>query len=133
MQDDQIRPARRRKGEDKIALGLALGQTTAEVAKAANVSEATVYRRQRDPAVRQRISELRGSLLDRSLGLLVAGSTAGVVTLNWLAINATSEGVRCRAADRLLEHVLKLRDHQDVDSRLREVERTLAEEGDGET
>jgi hypothetical protein len=58
----------RRNADEALALALAGGQTLRAAAAAAKVAERTATRRMADPAFRQRVAELRGDMVQRSLG-----------------------------------------------------------------
>jgi hypothetical protein len=111
----------RRKGLDALALALASGETLRDAARLASVGERTATRRWADPEFRSRVSELRVEMVARSLGRLVEGMAEGAETLRAL-LKAESESVRLGAARSLLELTLRVRDHTELEERLRNLE-----------
>ena len=71
----------RKNKDEQLLLTLACGATVEAAARAVGLSEATVYRRLRDPAFRQRIKEVRADFLDRTSAMLTAAGGEFVKTL----------------------------------------------------
>jgi hypothetical protein len=111
---------------EALAVHLAAGQTVERAAELVGLSEATVYRRLRDPAFRRRVSELRAEMTDRALGTLSAAASAAVGTL-CLLFKAKSESARLGAARAVLELGAKLKESTEFESRLRALEERLAD------
>jgi hypothetical protein len=99
----------RRNADEALALALASGQTLRDAAPAAGVSERTAGRRWVDPAFRRRVSELRGEMVQRSLGRMADGMSEAADVLRKL-LAAESETVRLGAARSMLELGVKLRE-----------------------
>ncbi|MDB5309449.1 MAG: hypothetical protein JWO38_3651 [Gemmataceae bacterium] len=98
-----------RAADEFLAKTLAVGGTITAAAKAARVSESTVYRRLRDPAFRDRVYEIRAVVLDTSCGRIVGATTDACDTLHRL-LGSSSEGIQLRAAKTLIELAVKLCD-----------------------
>jgi hypothetical protein len=107
--------------EDGLALGLAAGMSLRRAAAAANVSERTAFRRWADPAFRRRVHQLRGELVDRSLGRLAGGMTAAAAKLRKL-LNSEQERIQLGAARAILELGAKLRDQIELEQRIQNLE-----------
>jgi HEAT repeat protein len=111
----------RQNADDALALALASGQTLRDAAQTADVGERTAARRWADPTFRHRVVELRGEMVERSLGRLVDGMCAAADVLRQL-LAAASEHVRLAAARSLLELGVKLRESVELEARLAALE-----------
>jgi hypothetical protein len=120
----------RRKGLDTLALALAGGESLRDAARLAGVGERTATRRWAEPEFRGRVWQLRTEMMERSLGRLVDGMTEGAETLRAL-LKAESESVRLGAARSLLELTLRIRDHIELEERLRFLEYRMDAGGGG--
>jgi hypothetical protein len=118
----------RRNADEALALALAGGQTLRAAAEAAKIAERTATRRMADPAFRQRVTELRGDMVQRSLGRMAEGMSEAADVLRQL-LAARSESVRLGAARSLLELGVKLRESVELEERMRALEGRLAGEG----
>jgi HEAT repeat protein len=114
----------RKKGEDRLLVALAAGQTITAAARLAGVSIATAKRRLHDPEFRRRVSEMRGELIEQAAGRLAETAAEAVSKLREL-LGAESETVRLGAARSLLELAFKCRELQDFDQRLTKLEERL--------
>jgi hypothetical protein len=115
----------RRKGLDALALALAGGETLRDAARLAGVGERTATRRWADPEFRSRVWQLRTEMVSRSLGRLVDGMAEGAETLRAL-LRAESESVRLGAVRALLELTLRVKEHTEMEERLRNLESRMA-------
>jgi hypothetical protein len=115
----------RRNADEALALAMASGQTLRKAAAAAGVSERTAARRVADPTFRRRISELRGEMVHRSLGLMTDGMCAAAERLRDL-LDARNESVCLGAARSMLELGIKLRELVELTEDLKEL-RTAVE------
>ena len=118
----------RRNADEALALAVAAGQTLRNAAVAVGVSERTAARRWADPAFRCRVSQLRGEMVQRSLGRLADGVTEAADVLRQL-LAAESEAVRLGAARSLLELGVKLREPVELEERLAALEARISEGG----
>ncbi len=118
----------RRNADEALALALATGQTPRASAQATGISERTAARRWADPAFRRRVSELRGDMVQLSLGRLADGMGDAAGKLREL-LAAESESVRLGAARSLLKLGVKLRESVELEQRLQTLEAQLADNG----
>src|SRR2546421_6459979 len=100
----------RKNKDEQLLLTLACGATVEAAARAVGLSEATVYRRRRDPAFRQRLKELRADFLDRTSAMLTAAGGEFVKTLLALVKEPIPPAVRLGAARAGLEIDRKFRE-----------------------
>ena len=116
---------RGKRGADApIVAALAAGASVPAAAKAGGVSEATVYRRLREPAFRQRVDEARAEIVARAVAKLSAASTEAADTLRRL-LYSPMDFARLAAARSILELGVKLREDQDLAERVAALEAQL--------
>ena len=111
----------RKTAEAALLAALAGGATVQEAAEQAGVSEATAYRRLREPAFCQQLSEARAELIKRAVGRLARDCSAAADTLRDL-LTAESETVRLGAAKGILELAVKIREHDELAERVAALE-----------
>lgn len=99
---------------------------TAQAAKAAGISEATIHRYLKEPAFREAYQRTRAQLLDNTVTVLMAVSLEAVKTLQAIMSDKGSP-VPCRlgAARSLLEWSFKGREMLEYEERLRVLEETV--------
>lgn len=115
-----------RKSADAVLVAtLAGGATVADAALAAGVAERTVYRRLQDPAFVQAVNGARAEMITRAVGQLADASTEAAATLRNL-LSATSETVQLGAARSVLEMTTRLRESEELERRITEIEAKLA-------
>lgn len=112
-------------GAAALVLGLARGLSYSEAAKAAGIGERTIVRRMADPVFRAEVERIRAAMIERALGKLADKVSAAVDTLGNLLKPGTPATVRRGAADSLLSHALRLREHLELDARLAALEARL--------
>jgi phage terminase small subunit len=130
----------RKAADELLALELAKGRTVVDAAIAAGVSEKTARRRLVDLGFQARVSELRQKMVTSALGKLTATLGAAVDGLGGL-LKAESESVRLGASKAVVELTTRLRQAEEIDRRLAELESQLqlgaqsrpANEGQGTT
>jgi hypothetical protein len=94
-----------------------------EAAKQAKVSERTVYTWLGEPAFRAALYEAEGHLIDAATRrLLHHQDVALTVILSVMADKNNPASVRLRAAQTVLEQLLKLRELRDIEARLSALE-----------
>jgi hypothetical protein len=114
--------------QEAAALALAAGRTLGQAARDCGGGERTLKTWLHDqPAFGRRISELRAEMTSRALGRLVDCMASAAETLDHLSRKGKSETVRLGAARAVLELGTKLRESVELEERLAEVERSLAE------
>lgn len=117
----------RTRADETLAAELARGATIEAAAKAAGVSEATVYRRLRDGAFAARVAELRGTMVRTAAGRLADSMSEAADVLRKLLASG-SEGIQLRASVALLDQAVKVTELFELQQRVAELERRL--EGD---
>jgi hypothetical protein len=108
-----------------IAHHLARGATREEAGRAAGCSKRVVYNRLVDPAFKLRVAECRRAMVDEAVGKLatVAGKAVEVLSA---ALEDDRVTIRMRAATTLLDALLRVRAHAELDERLTEIEKRVA-------
>jgi hypothetical protein len=96
-----------KKGLDRFMLAVASGRTVRAAAKAADISERTARRHAAEPAVQLRIDLLRGQIVKRGAGRVIAGMTAASRELMRL-LRDPSPKVRLAAARAILDFGARL-------------------------
>lgn len=117
-----------RRGDKALVPALARGETIARSAKAAGISERTVYRRLMDPEFKRRVQESRTRLLEQATGKLVGAAEGAIDTLVAL-LDSRSDSVRLGAARAILVHLLRLKELSEFEGRLDALEEVLARTG----
>ena len=120
------RPDRRLSRRDqKVILALLEHPTQEKAAAAAGISPVTLWRLQHKPEFRRALLEARSQAFSQTMGRLQHGSSAAVATFFRIMSDATAPAAsRLRAAQCILEITAKGIGLQDLDIRLRELERT---------
>ena len=115
----------RENGEPALIGALGGGDNVQEAARAAGVSERTVYRRLEHDTFRRQLAEARAELIARAVGVLARLSTTAATTLAGL-LKAESESVRLGAARSVLELAVKLRESEELERRIAALEEQTA-------
>jgi DNA-binding MurR/RpiR family transcriptional regulator len=111
-----------------LIAALAGGATIEQAAQAAHVSEATVYRRLREPGFRGQVQNARQDLVERTVARLVNTATMATLVLAELMRASHPPGVRLGAARAVLEQAARWRETEDQEQRLAALERLVAEQ-----
>lgn len=114
----------RRDADDVLAGLLAAGNQVKDAAARAGVGERTAFRRLKDPAFAARVRDLRAAAVSAALGRLTDGMTAAADALTALVADPSPD-VRFKAAAKVIELALKVRDQADLEDRLARVEDQL--------
>ena len=111
---------------------LLTSKSVTEAAVATGQGERTIYRWLSEPDFRQALSAAEGDLIDVATRRLLQLQGGALDTLEALLSDDTdaSAGVRLRAAQITLDHLLKLREMRDVEQRLQALEAATAERGE---
>ena len=105
-------------------------RTVGAAAEVAGVAERTIYRWFDVPAFRAALNKSEGDAIDQA--------TRNLLTLSKAAINVfyeimkdedISPGIRLRAADRVMDHLIRLRELRDVEQRLAALEAKVYGQG----
>lgn len=111
--------------QQKAITALLSERTTRDAAKAAGVSEKTLYQWLNEPAFRAALREAEKSILDDVTRRLSAGASLALDTLKKLVQSARHESTKLRAAVAWLELSLKYRDMHDIEERLTALEAAI--------
>jgi hypothetical protein len=111
----------RKNADAALVLALAAGNTAADAARQAGVSERTAFRRLADPGFRRRVTEARADMVSRGIGTLAAGMAGAADTLRKL-LTAGTGAVQLGAARAILELSVKLRESAEFEARLAALE-----------
>ncbi len=111
--------------DELIAYHLARGATREEAGRVAGCCKRVVYNRLADPQFKLSVAEFRRAMLDEAVGKLamVAGRAVEVLTA---ALDDDHATIRVRAATTLLDALLRVRAHAELDERLTEIEKRVA-------
>src|SRR5215467_9648243 len=114
-------------GRDKmrrIAQALFEHGTVQKAAAALGMSPVTVWRWKQKPEFEEANREIRREALSRSGGLLLHGYSAAATTMLKLALDPSSPAsVRQRAAEAVLAHAKKTFELEDIETRLKRLEK----------
>jgi hypothetical protein len=112
--------------DELIAYHLARGATREEAGRVAGCCKRVVYNRLTDPKFKLLVTEFRRAMLDEAVGKLatVAGRAVDVLAA---ALDDERATVRVRAATTLLDALLRVRAHAELDERLLELEKLAAQ------
>jgi len=111
--------------QQKAITALLSERTTRDAAKAAGVSEKTLYQWLNEPAFRAALREAEKSILDDVTRRLSAGASLALDTLKKLVQSARHESTKLRASVAWLELSLKYRDMHDIEERLTALEAAI--------
>ena len=106
---------------------LASGANYTEAAKKSGISARTISRRMSNPEFQEKVSDTRRSALIRAVGAISTAASRAVLTLNELLGAKHPPSIRLAAARAVLENVVRLTQHADLDHRLAALEATAAE------
>jgi hypothetical protein len=123
--EETMSDKRRQAADERLALELAAGASLKTAAEAARVSIRTATRRRADLAFRGRETELRADMVNQALGRLANASAAAAAVVTRVMLEDTESETRLRAAKTLLDLMIKVREHTQIDDRLADFERRL--------
>ncbi|MGD9857215.1 MAG: hypothetical protein AB7U20_19900 [Planctomycetaceae bacterium] len=111
----------RQKREDALVLALARGESIADAARLSGWSQRTIQRRLADPDFSRQVRDARADMIGRASARLADATDAAVQTLRDL-LSAESESVRLSASRSILELACRLRDSEELEARVAELE-----------
>ena len=120
----------RKNADTALVVAVAAGLTNKQAAEQASVSESTVYRRLREPAFKQQVSEARAATVEQASARLTSASLMAIQTLLQL-LDAESESVRLGSARAILELGVKFREAQELEARIAQLEQQLTNQPQG--
>ena len=110
---------------EQVILALLEHGTQEKAAAAAGISTVTLWRLQRKPKFRRALLEARSEAFSQAIGRLQHSSSAAVATLLRVMCDATAPAAsRVRAAQCVLEGAARGLGLQDLEIRLRELEKS---------
>jgi hypothetical protein len=112
--------------QERLALLLASGKGIKAAAAEVGVGERTAHTWLDDSRFRHLVAELRGRLLDETLGKLAGAAGAAVDVLRGL-LEHPNPHVKLRAGLGILDALLKCREHVELDRRLLDLERRVGD------
>ena len=109
-------------------------KSVGEAAASIGVGERTLYRWLADPTFRQALSAAEGDLLDVATRRLLSLQDAAISTFAGMLSddNEASATVKLRAAQAVLDYLLKLRELRDIEQRLTALEQAMAAQQQGQ-
>lgn len=108
--------------DELIASHLARGASREEAGHAAGCCKQVVCNRLADPEFKHRVAEFRRAMLDQAVGKLATAAGRAVDVLS-AALDDDRATIRLRAATTLLDALLRMRTHTELDDRLTQLER----------
>jgi len=112
--------------ERRILLALmATGSTRADAAKTANVPAVEIDRLMNDPAFVAELDRMRNAAFNESLARLKSGTGRAVAKLLAL-VNSRSDGESRRAAVDVINLAVRIRENDELEKRLEQIESRLA-------
>jgi transposase-like protein len=111
--------------KERVAALLATGATVKATARKAGVGERTVYKWLAIPEFQAAVRTQRNRVVDRIVGRLVRSADLAITALCKSVKGEESDAVRVRAADVLLSHLNRLREHQELAEQVRELQEKL--------
>ena len=109
--------------QNKAIKALLEYRTVGAAAAAAGVAERTIYRWFEVPVFRAALARAEGDAIDQATRNLLALSNSAIgVFKDILNDKDISPGIRLRAADRVMDHLIRLRELRDVEQRLTALE-----------
>lgn len=116
-------PGRQRKQAAGVAaLALATGMTVRAAARKAKIGERTLYSWCRLPSFKRLVQEIRGRLVQESIGRLSRDMSAASDVLRKL-LKSKAEATRLKAATAIITLAAKLRESEELEQRVAELER----------
>jgi DNA-binding MurR/RpiR family transcriptional regulator len=119
-----VEPALSRRHEGVIVALIAHPKIT-DAAKAAGVSESTVWRLMQRPEFQQRYKQAQDEALNSALGSIQGAATEAVATLREIASSGKVEAARVQASKTILDFTFKVRQQFELDERLKLLEAAL--------
>lgn len=108
----------------KAIAALLSTRNVTEAAQASQVGERTLYRWLTLPDFRSAVTEAEGEAIDAAARRLIGLQDSAINTIQDVLAKA-SAAVKLRAAQTILDYLLKLRELRSIEHRLTELERTV--------
>lgn len=115
--------------QQRAILALLSTKSVSEAAQAAKVGERTLWRWLGEPMFRAHLAGAEADMLDAATRRLLQLQDGAIETVQAIMQDAeASAGVRLRAAQTVLDYLLKLRELRDIELRLTALEAAYAQE-----
>lgn len=122
----------RKRAEAVFIAAVVAGETIESAAGKAHVSQTTAYRWLRSQGIREEVIRLRSEIIERVAARLTDVASVAVDKLHQL-LDAESDAIKLGAVRTILEQLLRIKDHTEIQSRLAELERNVRERKDTES
>lgn len=107
----------------KALQALIENRTIQQAAQAAGIGERTIYKYLDDPQFRAALAEAEGDLIDQATRQLLQLQDPAIKVMTWAMNHADNPpSVRLRAAQAVLDYLLKLRELRNLEERLTNLE-----------
>jgi hypothetical protein len=113
---------------ERLALAVAQGYSLRQAARTADLPPTTARRWASEPSFKARVNVLRSECLSQTVGKLYRLATKAASTLGDLLDERNQPDLRLKAARAILQDLLAVRQHAELDDRLVSVEVMLAAE-----
>lgn len=120
----------RKRAASAAAALLASGETVTATATKVNVSVRTLHRWKKNPKFRRLVNKLRADMVSAASGKLADGMAQAADTLRGLLADPDS-AVKMRAATKVIELSVLLREFDELEKRVQELERMALTKGGG--
>lgn len=113
-------------GQQRAIVALLSERTVAEAAEQARVGERTIWRWLADPAFKAALVTAEGEMIDVATRRLLALQAGAIEMVERIMLDeAAGAHVRLRAAQALIDYLLKLRELRNIEARLARLEAEL--------
>jgi hypothetical protein len=117
----------RKRIEQVLLQALACGATVESAAHKAGIGVRTLYRRFKNPEFRAKVQQFQTDMVNRASGMLTGASLPAVkVMVDLLQDPTVAPSVRRQIAKDLLEMAPRYRECAEIEGRVRDIERRLA-------
>jgi transposase-like protein len=105
-----------------VAMRIASGESVVMIARNMEIPARTIYHWMCNREYKEYIEKIRSAVLGEALGRLVDASTAAAETQIDIMLHDPDSSVRLRASGMVIETLIRLREHQEFDRRIRLLE-----------
>jgi hypothetical protein len=107
---------------DQLGLGVASGMSVRGAGRAAGISQSAAQRMATTPEFAELVQRIRRELVSRTIGRLSRLSVKAAATLGRL-LDSPAEDVRLKAATVLIDKLLSVSTHADLEERIEQLEK----------
>lgn len=112
--------------QERVAFLMAAGRSVKAAAEESGVGERTIHTWLKDSEFKTLVDEMRARILSEAVGKLASSTDKAVQTLLNL-LDDTNSTVRLRAAMGVIDSLLKVREHVELEPRITRLERIADE------